>query len=51
MSRPELHGFHLLDAKNLERGYRRMADDSEHEREAQEWCEALIADATNTSES
>jgi hypothetical protein len=30
----------------LEEGYRRMADDAAHEREAEEWCEGPIGDAT-----
>jgi hypothetical protein len=29
----------------FEDGYRRMADDTEHEKEAEEWAEALIGDA------
>jgi hypothetical protein len=29
----------------LEEEYRRMAADAEQEREAKEWCEALIGDA------
>jgi len=44
----ELPKFHP-EATELQGGYRRMADDSEQEREAQEWCEALIADATDNS--
>jgi len=51
VNRPELHRFDLLDAKDLEEWYRRMADDAEHEREALEWCEGLIADATDASDS
>jgi len=43
--------FHPLEAQDLEAGYRRMADDAEHAREAQEWCEGLIADATDASDS
>ena len=35
------------EEKRLEEGYRRMAADAEHEREAEEWCEALIGDATD----
>jgi hypothetical protein len=34
------------DEKRLEEEYRRMAADAEHEREAREWCEALIGDVT-----
>jgi len=29
----------------LEAGYREMAADLEREREAEEWCEGLVADA------
>jgi len=29
--------------------YLRMARDAEHEREAEEWCEALIGDAIDVS--
>lgn len=34
-----------FDEKKMEEAYREMADDAEHEREAEEWCEALIGDA------
>jgi len=38
--KPELlHGF-----SSLEEGYAAMAADEEHEREAQEWCNAVIGD-------
>jgi hypothetical protein len=33
------------EEKRLEDEYRRMAADAEHEREAEEWSEALIGDA------
>jgi len=36
---PYLHGFSSLDE-----GYAAMAADEEHEREAQEWCNAMIGD-------
>jgi hypothetical protein len=31
--------------KETEEAYRLMAKDAEHERESEEWCEALIGDA------
>jgi hypothetical protein len=31
--------------KEMEEAYRLMAKDAEHEREAEEWCEAFIGDA------
>ena len=37
--------------KRLEEGYREMASDAEHEREAKEWCEALIGDSSETADS
>jgi hypothetical protein len=45
--RSEFHKFRRLKEPDLENGYRHMADDSERERAAEEWCEALIADATD----
>jgi hypothetical protein len=45
---PELHEFHASEEKDLEEAYRRMAGDPEQEREAEEWCEALIGDAADT---
>jgi hypothetical protein len=48
---PQLHGFHPAESTDLEEGYRRMAEDSEQEREAGEWCEAFMADATDISDS
>ena len=38
-----------LDDKEMVDAYLRMARDAEHEREAEEWCEALIGDATDAS--
>jgi len=35
--------------KNLDEGYRAMAEDKEREREALEWSEALISDVDNES--
>ena len=35
---------HVIDG-DLSAGYARMAADAAHEAEAEEWCEALIADA------
>jgi hypothetical protein len=32
--------------KKMEDGYREMADDTEHKREAAEWCEALMGDSS-----
>ncbi len=37
--------------KRLEEGYREMATDMEHEREAEEWCDALIGDVAETADS
>jgi hypothetical protein len=37
--------------KRLEEGYREMASDTEHEREAAEWCDALIGDSFETADS
>jgi hypothetical protein len=36
--------------KRLEEGYREMASDTEHEREAAEWCEALISDSSEATQ-
>jgi hypothetical protein len=44
---PEHDGFDSVEDKEMGEAYRRMANDAEHEREAQEWCEALIGDATD----
>jgi hypothetical protein len=41
--------FGSVRDEEKEDAYRRMAKDAEHEREAEEWCEALIADATAAS--
>jgi hypothetical protein len=35
----------------MEKGYREMARDAEHEREAAEWCDALINDSSETADS
>jgi hypothetical protein len=51
VSFPKLPRLYPLEAQDLEAEYRRMADDAEHEREALEWCEGLIADATDISDS
>jgi hypothetical protein len=37
--------------ERLLEGYREMASDTEHEREAVEWCEALIGDSFETADS
>jgi len=37
--------------ERLAEGYREMAGDAEHEREAAEWCEALVGDASETADS
>jgi hypothetical protein len=34
-----------ISQAKLEEGYRKMADDTDHEVEAEEWAEALIGDA------
>ena len=36
-----------LSAAALEAGYKAMAADADHEREAQEWCNALIGDCAD----
>jgi hypothetical protein len=43
---PDSDEFAPPDDTELEEAYREMAADAEHEREAEEWCEALIGDAT-----
>jgi hypothetical protein len=35
--------------KRLEEGYREMANDTEHEPEAAEWCDALIGDSPDST--
>jgi len=35
----------------LKKSYRKMARDEEHERDAAEWCEALIGDSSETADS
>lgn len=47
MRPPEFPEFHALEEKRLEEDYRRMANDAEHEREAEEWCEGLIGDVAD----
>src|ERR1700690_785197 len=37
--------------QRLEKGYREMASDTEHEQEAAEWCETLIGDSSKTADS
>lgn len=37
---------HVLDS-SLDEGYRAMAADTEREAEVQEWCDALMQDATD----
>jgi len=39
----------MKSEKRLEEGYRDMASDAEHEREATEWCDALIGDSSETA--
>jgi len=34
-----------VNPNDLEMGYREIAEDAEHEREAQEWCEGFVGDA------
>jgi hypothetical protein len=46
MGFPESDEFASIEDRQME-AYREMARDAEHEREAQEWCEALIGDAIN----
>lgn len=40
----------MKSEKRLEEGYREMATDLEHERDASEWCEALIGDSSVAAE-
>jgi len=44
---PDLPEFHSPEESGLEEAYREMAADVEHEREAEEWCEALIGDVAD----
>jgi hypothetical protein len=39
----------MKSEKRLEEGYREMASDTEHEREAAEWCDALIGNSSETA--
>jgi len=41
----------MSNEKRLEKGYREIASDAEHEREAAEWCEALVGDSSETADS
>jgi len=41
----------MKSQKRLEEGYREMASDTEREREAVEWCEALISDSSERGDS
>jgi len=34
-----------MDSAEIQFGYREMSEDSDHETQALEWCEAMIADA------
>ena len=40
----------MKSEKRLEKGYREMANVLEREREAAEWCEALIGDSSKTAD-
>lgn len=48
MEPPDLNELPRVETSKLEEEYCRMADDSEQEGEAEEWCEALIGDATDS---
>lgn len=39
----------LVVTDDLEAGYRAMAEDAQRERDADEWCEALIGDGTDAA--
>lgn len=39
----------LVVTDDLEAGYRAMAEDAQRERDAHEWCEALIGDGTDAA--
>jgi hypothetical protein len=41
----------MRSEKQLEEGYREMANDTEHERQAAAWCEALIGDSSEAADS
>ena len=41
----------MTSEKQPETGYRKMASDKEHEREAEEWCDALIGDSSESADS
>jgi len=38
------------DQRQLEEGYKAMARDEEHERDAREWCEGLLVDGIDDEE-
>lgn len=46
MRLPDSDTLPPADDTELEEAYREMAAEAEHEREAEEWCEALIGDLT-----
>jgi hypothetical protein len=45
--REEVEKFENPKQAEMLAAYREMAADEEHEREAQEWCEGMIGDATH----
>ena len=45
MRLPNPDEFSSVEEKEMEDAYRLMAQDAEHELEAEEWCKALIGDA------
>ena len=49
MKLPEPDEFGSIKDREMEDAYRRMSEDAEHEREAEEWCEALTGDATDAN--
>jgi len=40
----------MKNEKQLEKGYRKMASDTEHAGDAEKWCNALIGDSSETAE-
>jgi hypothetical protein len=41
----------MKSEKRIKEGYREMAGDTEREQAAEEWCDALIGDASETADS
>ena len=50
MKQDELPETPVREERRLEEEYGRMAADTEHEREAEEWSEGLIGDVSNVQD-